>query len=56
VEGLAIVRRDEAAPGARLRTVEDEPIEVEVRSGPLGDDPGLGGRAQTGTMKLGGRR
>lgn len=56
VEGLAIVRRDAAEPGGRLRTVEDEPIEVEVRSGPLGDDPGVGGRAQTGTLKLGGRR
>lgn len=56
VEGLAIVRRDVAEPGARLRTVEGEPVAVEVRSGPLGDDPGVGGRAQTGTLKLGGRR
>lgn len=63
VDGLAIVRRDSAEPGARLRTAEGEPVEVEVRSGPLGDDPGAGGRAkleakqgQPGTMKLGGRR
>jgi hypothetical protein len=53
---LAIVRREVAASGVRLTTVEDEPIEVEVRSGPLGDDPGVDGRAQPGTMKLGGRR
>jgi folate-binding protein YgfZ len=56
VDGLAIVRREVAASGVRLTTVEDEPIEVEVRSGPLGDDPGVDGRAQPGTMKLGGRR
>lgn len=56
VDGLAVVRRDAAQPGTRLRTVEAEPAEVEVRSGPLGDDPGVGGRGQAGTLKLGGRR
>jgi folate-binding protein YgfZ len=56
VDGLAVVRRAVAEPGVRLRTAGEDPIAVEVRSGPLGDDPGLGGRGQTGTMKLGGRR
>ena len=44
VDGLAVVRRAVAEPGARLWTVGDEPIEVQVRSGPLGDDPGVQGR------------
>jgi tRNA-modifying protein YgfZ len=54
VDGLAVVRRDAAVPGARLWTVAEERIEVEVRSGPLGDDAGVGGRGHAGT--LGGRR
>jgi len=45
VEGLAVVRRAVAEPGARLWTVGDEAIEVQVCSGPLGDDPGTPGRS-----------
>lgn len=56
VDGLAMVRRAVAQPGTVLHTADDEPIAVEVRSGPLGDDPGVGGRGQAGTIKLGGRR
>lgn len=56
VDGLAVVRRDAARPGTRLRTAEAEPVEVEVCSGPLGDDPGVGGRGQAGTLTPGGRR
>ncbi len=55
VDGLAVVRRAVAEPGAVLRTVEDEPVVVEVRSGPLGDDPGIGGRGKAGVVELGRR-
>jgi hypothetical protein len=41
--GLAIVRRDFARPGEVLRTADDRA--VRVVSGPLGDDPGIRGRA-----------
>ncbi|MCA9711463.1 MAG: hypothetical protein KDK70_36835, partial [Myxococcales bacterium] len=55
VEGLAIVRRTAAVPGQLLRATEgDASLEVEVLSGPLGDDPGVG-RARAATVKLGGR-
>ncbi len=56
IEGLAVVRRAAAVPGHRLRTAGDDPIEVEVCSEPLGDDPGVGGRGRTATVKLGGPR
>ncbi|MFO7566018.1 MAG: hypothetical protein R6X02_25465 [Enhygromyxa sp.] len=51
--GLAIVKRAQAKPGTLLRAGE---IAVTVTSGPLGDDPGRAGRAQTATVALGGRR
>ncbi|MCX4244455.1 CAF17-like 4Fe-4S cluster assembly/insertion protein YgfZ [Paraliomyxa miuraensis] len=44
VDGLAVVRRAVAEPGTRLRTTDEPAIEVEVTSGPLGDDPGVAGR------------
>jgi len=54
VEGLAILHRSVAAPGQQLRAGE---IAVEVTSGPLGDDPGIGkASAAPATVKLGGRR
>ncbi|MEM9462076.1 MAG: hypothetical protein AAGF11_48415 [Myxococcota bacterium] len=56
VDGLAVVRRALASPGQRLRTTDDPPIEVEIRSKPLGDDPGVGGRSRAATVKLGGPR
>ena len=46
VDGLAVIRRALAEPGVRLRTTGDETIEVEVMSGPLGDDPGVAGRTR----------
>ena len=52
--GLAIVRRRHARPGTRLRAGE---LELEVQSGPIGDDPGGAGPATgTATVSLGGRR
>ncbi len=52
LDGLAIVRRNIAAPGTKLRAGE---VEVEVLTPPLGDDPGGPGRTTTATVKLGGR-
>jgi folate-binding Fe-S cluster repair protein YgfZ len=40
--GLALVHRSLATPGTVLRTAAG--VEVEVTSGPLGDDPGGGTR------------
>jgi folate-binding protein YgfZ len=56
-EGLAIVRRNVANPGARLTTITGSlpEIDVEVLTPPLGDDPGGPGRTTTATVKLGGR-
>lgn len=51
--GLAIVKRAHAKPGTQLRAGD---IAVTVVSGPLGDDPGRGGRTQTATVTLGGKR
>ena len=58
VEGLAIVRRAVAEAGTKLVSAGEAPIEVEVISGPLGDDPGVGNRKRGGSavVKLGGRR
>ncbi len=57
VEGLAIVRRAVAVAGTALTTQGDDPLAVEVCSGPLGDDPGMGGGGgRAATVKLGGRR
>lgn len=54
ITGLAIVRRELASPGTRLQTPSDpDAIEVEVTSGPLGDDPGIQGRSGgAATVKL----
>lgn len=52
-EGLAIVRRTQASAGTELHTAGG--AKVTVTSGPLGDDPGGGGRARTATVSLGGR-
>ncbi|PRP91973.1 glycine cleavage system aminomethyltransferase T [Enhygromyxa salina] len=52
-QGLAIVRRAHAKPGAELRAGS---ITVTVQSAPLGDDPGRSDRNQTATVALGGRR
>ncbi len=53
VTGLAIVRRKYAAPGTRLNAGS---IEIEVCSGPLGDDRGVNNRHdQSTTVKLGKR-
>ena len=43
VVGLAVVRRVHAEPGRRLHAGE---VEVEVTSGPVGDDPGIGAPRQ----------
>jgi folate-binding protein YgfZ len=51
--GLAIVKRALAQPGVQLHAGD---VAVTVASGPLGDDPGHGGRAQTAAVTLGGRR
>lgn len=51
--GLAIVKRSHAKPGTQLHAGE---LAVTIVSGPLGDDPGRAGRAQTATVALGGRR
>lgn len=51
--GLAIVKRAQAKPGTALEAGD---LTVTVTSGPLGDDPGRGGRGQTATVTLGGRR
>jgi folate-binding protein YgfZ len=51
---LAIVRRESATEGATLRTPDG--VLVHVTSGPLGDDPGVGGKKGGATVKLGGRR
>ncbi|MCA9648905.1 MAG: hypothetical protein H6712_07090 [Myxococcales bacterium] len=56
IEGLAIVRREVAVEGTRLTTVGEGSLEVVVASGPLGDDPGVGGRRRAATVKLGGKR
>ncbi|MCA9697759.1 MAG: hypothetical protein KC431_09570, partial [Myxococcales bacterium] len=53
VQGLAIVKRVQAVPGVRLRAGA---LEVEVLTGPLGDDPGGPGRQKAATVTLGGRR
>jgi folate-binding protein YgfZ len=57
VDGLAIVRRNVAHPGARLTTITGNlpEIDAEVLTPPLGDDPGGPGRTTTATVKLGGR-
>lgn len=52
VIGLAIVHRSVAKPGARLQAGE---IAVEVTSGPLGDDPGVGGKGPAARVQLGRR-
>ena len=52
-EGLAIVHRSVAKPGAQLGAGE---LTLTVRSGPLGDDRGMGGRhGKSATVKLGRR-
>jgi folate-binding protein YgfZ len=51
--GLAIIKRKHAEPGKQLRTGQG--LEVIVRSGPLGDDPGGTGRTVT-KVQLGGKR
>lgn len=51
-QGLAILRRGHARAGTAL---VGEGVEVEVTSGPLGDDPGGSGRVRTATVSLGGR-
>ncbi len=52
-EGLAIVHRSVAKPGAQLGAGE---LTLTVRSGPLGDDLGMGGRhGKSATVKLGRR-
>ncbi len=54
VQGLAILHRSVARPGQKLRAGR---FEVEVESGPLGDDPGVSAKgAAPATVKLGGRR
>jgi tRNA-modifying protein YgfZ len=53
LDGLAIIRRVHAKPGAQLRAGE---LIVTVVSPPLGDDPGRAGRQGTAPMALGGRR
>ncbi len=55
VEGLAVLHRSVAAPGQTLSAGD---LRVEVLSGPLGDDPGVGkaSKGTTATVKLGGRR
>ncbi|PRQ07308.1 CAF17-like 4Fe-4S cluster assembly/insertion protein YgfZ [Enhygromyxa salina] len=53
LEGLAIVRRAHAKPGAQLHADE---LTITVQSPPLGDDPGRAGRQQAATVTLGGRR
>ncbi len=54
VQGLAILHRSVARLGQSLRAGE---IEVEVESGPLGDDVGLSAKGTApATVKLGGRR
>ena len=53
VQGLAILHRSVARPGQKLRAGT---IEVEVESGPLGDDPGVSKGASSATVKLRGRR
>lgn len=50
--GLAIVRRKVAVTGHVLMT---DAIVAEVIAGPLGDDPGVGTKKRTGTVKLGRR-
>ncbi|MBL4685513.1 MAG: hypothetical protein JKY37_13040 [Nannocystaceae bacterium] len=50
--GLAIVRRKVAVAGHVLRT---DAIVAEVIAGPLGDDPGVGNKKRSGTVKLGRR-
>lgn len=53
-EGLAIVHRSVAEPGVALTTADGRALEV--RSGPLGDDRGMGGRNDKGaTVQLGRR-
>lgn len=52
LDGLAIVRRTHAKPGA---TLDAGAVVVEVTSGPLGDDPGGPGRQTSATVKLGSR-
>lgn len=56
VDGLAVVRREVAEPGAPLHVAGEDAWVVEVRSGPLGDDPGVSGRGQAGTLLPAGRR
>lgn len=54
VQGLAILHRSVAAPGQCLRAGD---LELEVESGPLGDDVGLSSKGTApATVKLGGRR
>ncbi|MEZ4450007.1 MAG: hypothetical protein R3B09_11055 [Nannocystaceae bacterium] len=52
VIGLAIVHRSVALPGTRLQAGA---IDVEVTSGPLGDDPGVPGKQGPATVTLGRR-
>nr|WP_255216642.1 hypothetical protein [Pseudenhygromyxa sp. WMMC2535] len=50
--GLGIIKRAHAKVGVELYAGTQR---VEVCSGPLGDDPGIGGRKQSATVSLGGR-
>ncbi len=56
-EGLAIVHRSVARPGAQLvAAAPGGSLALTVRSGPLGDDIGMGGRhGKSATVKLGRR-
>lgn len=51
--GLAVVHRSVAVPGTVLTGEGVGP--VTVTSGPLGDDPGVGGKAKVATVQLGKR-
>ncbi len=53
VLGLAVVHRSLAVPGTVLHTAASGP--VTVTSGPLGDDPGVAGKARSATASLGKR-
>jgi folate-binding protein YgfZ len=54
VVGLAVVHRSCARPGVVL-TAEGVG-DVEVSSGPLGDDPGVAGKGKPASVQLGGKR
>ena len=53
LDGLAVVKRTQAKPETVLEAGD---LKVTVVSGPIGDDPGRGGRNQPAPVSLGGRR